>query len=47
MTDYAKKTVAELQEILKSKSLPHSGKKAEVSPTKCALFTRLSLTTYF
>jgi SAP domain-containing ribonucleoprotein len=30
MTDYAKKTVAELQEILKSRSLPHSGKKAEL-----------------
>lgn len=28
--DYAKKTVAELQEILKSRSLPHSGKKAEL-----------------
>lgn len=30
MVDYAKKTVAELQEILKSRSLPHSGKKAEL-----------------
>lgn len=29
-TDYAKKTVAELQEILKSRSLPHTGKKAEL-----------------
>jgi SAP domain-containing ribonucleoprotein len=47
MTDYAKKTVAELQEILKSRSLPHSGKKAEVSSTTCALFTWLSLTTLF
>ncbi len=30
MVDYAKKTVAELQEILKARSLPHSGKKAEL-----------------
>lgn len=30
MVDYAKKTVAELQEILKSRSLPHTGKKAEL-----------------
>lgn len=30
MVDYAKKTVAELQEILKTRSLPHSGKKAEL-----------------
>ena len=30
MADYAKKTVAELQEILKSRSLPHTGKKAEL-----------------
>ncbi|KAK5052499.1 hypothetical protein LTR84_002363 [Exophiala bonariae] len=30
MVDYAKKTVADLQEILKSRSLPHSGKKAEL-----------------
>jgi len=30
MTDYAKKTVVELQEILKSRSLPYSGKKADL-----------------
>ena len=30
MVDYAKKTVAELQEILKSRSLQHTGKKAEL-----------------
>jgi len=30
MTEYSKKTVAELQEILKSNSLPHTGKKAEL-----------------
>jgi len=30
MPDYAKKTVAELTELLKSRSLPHSGKKAEL-----------------
>ncbi|EXJ95480.1 hypothetical protein A1O1_00602 [Capronia coronata CBS 617.96] len=30
MVDYAKKTVAELQEILKSRSLSHTGKKAEL-----------------
>ncbi|KAK5103058.1 hypothetical protein LTS08_003861 [Lithohypha guttulata] len=30
MADYAKKTVAELQEILKSRGLPSSGKKAEL-----------------
>ena len=30
MVDYSKKTVAELTEILKSRSLPHSGKKAEL-----------------
>lgn len=30
MVDYAKKTVAELQEILKSRSLPHTGKKADL-----------------
>lgn len=28
--DYAKKTVAELTEILKSRGLPHSGKKADL-----------------
>ena len=44
MTDYAKKTVAELTEILKSKGLPHSGKKAEVCSTTCAINTWLSLT---
>ena len=30
MPDYSKKTVAELQEILKGRSLPHTGKKAEL-----------------
>lgn len=30
MSDYAKKTVAELTEILKGRSLPHSGKKADL-----------------
>lgn len=30
MVDYAKKTVAELQEILKSRGLPHTGKKADL-----------------
>ncbi|KKY26490.1 putative sap domain protein [Phaeomoniella chlamydospora] len=30
MTDYAKKTVAELHELLKARSLPYSGKKAEL-----------------
>jgi len=30
MPEYAKKTVAELTEILKGRSLPHSGKKAEL-----------------
>ena len=30
MTDYAKKTVKELQEILGTKGLPTSGKKAEL-----------------
>lgn len=30
MPEYGKKTVAELQEILKSRSLPHSGKKADL-----------------
>ncbi|EXJ64175.1 hypothetical protein A1O7_00511 [Cladophialophora yegresii CBS 114405] len=30
MVDYSKKTVAELTEILKSRSLPHSGKKADL-----------------
>ncbi|KIW95924.1 uncharacterized protein Z519_02990 [Cladophialophora bantiana CBS 173.52] len=30
MVDYSKKTVVELIEILKSRSLPHSGKKAEL-----------------
>jgi hypothetical protein len=30
MPDYQKKTVAELTEILKGRSLPHSGKKAEL-----------------
>lgn len=30
MTDYAKRTVAELTEILKSKGLPHTGKKADL-----------------
>ncbi|KIX92593.1 uncharacterized protein Z520_11622 [Fonsecaea multimorphosa CBS 102226] len=30
MVDYSKKTVVELVEILKSRSLPHSGKKAEL-----------------
>ncbi len=30
MVDYASKTVAQLQEILRSRSLPHSGKKAEL-----------------
>jgi SAP domain-containing ribonucleoprotein len=30
MQDYGKKTVAELQEILKARSLPHSGKKADL-----------------
>lgn len=30
MSDYGKKTVAELQEILKGRSLPHTGKKAEL-----------------
>ena len=29
-TEYSKKTVADLQEILKSRSLPHTGKKAEL-----------------
>ena len=30
MPEYAKKTVAELTEILKGRSLPHSGKKADL-----------------
>jgi SAP domain-containing ribonucleoprotein len=30
MVDYASKTVAQLQDILRSRSLPHSGKKAEL-----------------
>ena len=30
MPDYQKKTVAELTEILKSRSLPHTGKKADL-----------------
>lgn len=30
MVDYSKKTVAELTEILKSRSLPHTGKKADL-----------------
>jgi SAP domain-containing ribonucleoprotein len=30
MPEYGKKTVAELQEILKGRSLPHTGKKAEL-----------------
>jgi SAP domain len=30
MPDYGKKTVVELQEILKGRSLPHTGKKAEL-----------------
>lgn len=30
MVDYAKKTVVELQEILKARNLPHTGKKAEL-----------------
>ena len=30
MPEYGKKTVAELQEILKSRGLPHSGKKADL-----------------
>ncbi len=30
MVDYGKKTVADLQEILKSRSLPSSGKKADL-----------------
>lgn len=30
MSEYSKKTVAELQEILKSRSLPTSGKKADL-----------------
>ena len=30
MVDYAKKTVAELQEILRSRSLQHTGKKADL-----------------
>ncbi|KAL2399149.1 hypothetical protein ABEF95_000553 [Exophiala dermatitidis] len=30
MVDYAKKTVVELQEILKAHNLPHTGKKAEL-----------------
>ena len=30
MPDYQKKTVAELTEILKGRSLPHSGKKADL-----------------
>ena len=30
MVDYGKKTVADLQEILKSRTLPSSGKKAEL-----------------
>lgn len=30
MPDYGKKTVADLQEILKGRSLPHTGKKAEL-----------------
>lgn len=30
MVDYAKKTVAELTEILKSRNLSHTGKKAEL-----------------
>ena len=46
MTDYAKKTVAELTEILKSKGLPHSGKKAEVCLPLFALLAWLLLTLY-
>lgn len=30
MPEYGKKTVAELQEILKGRSLPHTGKKADL-----------------
>jgi SAP domain len=30
MPEYGKKTVVELQEILKGRSLPHTGKKAEL-----------------
>lgn len=30
MVDYQKKTVVDLTEILKSRSLPHTGKKAEL-----------------
>lgn len=30
MVDYSKKTNAELQEILKSRSLPHTGRKADL-----------------
>ncbi|KAJ9498809.1 hypothetical protein LTR99_005114 [Exophiala xenobiotica] len=30
MVDYASKTVAQLQDVLRSRSLPHSGKKAEL-----------------
>ena len=37
MTDYAKKTVADLTEILKSRGLPHTGKKADVSPAPAQL----------
>lgn len=47
MTDYAKRTVAELTEILKSKGLPHTGKKADVSQHQHALLNRPSLTHRF
>lgn len=30
MVEYGKKTVAELHEILKGRSLPHAGKKADL-----------------
>lgn len=30
MPEYSKKTVVELQEILKGRSLPHTGKKADL-----------------
>ncbi|KAL8630725.1 hypothetical protein Q9189_003566 [Teloschistes chrysophthalmus] len=36
-TDYSKKRNAELEEILKARSLPHTGKKAELIPKKISL----------
>ena len=56
MPEYGKKTVAELQEILKGRSLPHTGKKAELvarlneadktGEAKSGPFFRVSCTRY-